>query len=89
MESFLEDLYHGKILPAEHPWFPSPELRKKRQENDEAFEARLKAADPSLLKDFFTWQDIDADVIGGANKHMFIYGFRLGAQMMLEVLSQS
>lgn len=52
MQSFLEDLYHGKIYPAERPWSPPPELRKKGKESDEAFEAKLKEVDPLLLKEF-------------------------------------
>lgn len=87
MKSFLEDLYYGKIFPAEHPWFPSPELRKKQMKADEAFEAKLRAADPSLIEDFSAWQDIDVEVSSGVDRHTFIYGFRLGAQMMLEILS--
>lgn len=88
MKSFLEDLYHGNIFPTERPWIPSPELRKKQVENDKSFEAKLRAADPSLIKEFYAWQDAEAKATSGADKHTFIYGFRLGAQMMLEILSQ-
>lgn len=89
MKSFLEDLYHGRIFPAEYPCPLSPELRKKQLKNDDAFEAKLKAADPKLVNDFSAWLDIEGEVSGATDKQMFLHGFRLGVQMMLEVLSQS
>lgn len=88
MKSFLEDLYYGKIFPAECPCPLSPELRKKQVEADDAFEEKLNAADPALLREFSTWLDAAMEVSGATNKQMFLHGFRLGAQMMMDVLRQ-
>ncbi|MBR2948851.1 MAG: hypothetical protein IKC46_03205 [Lachnospiraceae bacterium] len=89
MSSFLKDLYYGKIIPEDNfsPKFEEyKEMRQQHNEHFTDFVEKLKALDSSLPTQLLTILDEQAEAIPIETAEMFIYGFRMGAKMMLEVL---
>lgn len=61
-------------------------MRRLHSEHYTSFVEKLKSLDSSLPEQFLTILDEQADAVPVETAEMFIYGFRMGAKMMLEVL---
>ncbi|MCI9082960.1 MAG: hypothetical protein HFI70_11855 [Lachnospiraceae bacterium] len=90
MSTILQQLYSGKICPAEQYRPLQESYRKMRSEHCSHytdFIKRLEQLDPPLDKRFIEIMDEQLDTIPLDFSSMFIDGFCLGAQMMIEILS--
>lgn len=90
MESVLEQLYFGKIYPAEQYAANGEEYRKLSRENAEHYEEfmeTLRQLNPPLDNRFGEIMDERGEVMTYELSEMFINGFRLGARMMAEIFA--
>lgn len=90
MESVLEQLYFGRIYPAEQYAAKGGEYRRLRRENEahyEEFMEMLSKLDPPLDKRFGEIMDERLDVMLYELSEMFVSGFQLGARIMTEVFA--
>lgn len=85
----LEELFYGNIRPNERDIKRDSDYRKlnsliKENENKlfEKFGQKEKLLYESILEGIYEQE-------GFFEKEQFVYGFRLGAQIMLEILTQS
>lgn len=85
-DKILQDLYHGKLAPAEH-YRPLIEefsaLQKKHYQHYDEF---MKKIGSPLDKEFESIMDEQLDMLPFDFSQTFIDGFRLGAKMMIEIL---
>ncbi|PNQ84114.1 DUF6809 family protein [Paenibacillus polymyxa] len=88
MKSILEALYHGQLHPDETIVPSHPEYRQLGRQivaMTEQWRNRLGEEEFRELEEFF---DL-CDMSGGMHvEAAFIHGFRLGANMMIEVMSK-
>ena len=88
MRKILQELYECKIYPSEQ-YAPMTEqyknLKKQHQKHYTDFKSKL---DSSLAEEFDTILDEKSSAITMELTEMFIYGFKLGAKMMIEILQQ-
>ena len=90
MSSLLEDLYYGRISPEDQFTPKFAEYQALRQEHGKhytEFVNKLKSYNCGLEKQFLEILDEQADAIPIETAEMFIRGFRMGAKMMLEILT--
>ena len=85
MNKILQDLYDGKIYPAEQyrPLIEEYEILQKKQ--FEHYEGFIKKIGSPLDKEFEKIMDEQLETLPIELSEMFIDGFRLGARMMVEV----
>lgn len=89
MNTILERLYDGEIFPAEqfHPVQKDyAKHQAKALEHYEAFSNELERLDPNLSKRFEQIMDEHSRIFAMECTSNYIDGFRLGAQIMIEVL---
>ncbi len=89
MNSVLQQLYHGELCPAEQYQplqneYHNMRLQHSRHYTD--FINVLGQLEPPLDKRFIEIMDEQLDTIPLDFSSMFIDGFCLGAQMMIEIL---
>ncbi len=86
MKTILEELYEGNIIPYERIVSVDPEylpLNKRISEALDAWREKLSKGDFDLLQALF---ELRGESIAMENSASFVYGFKLGAVIMLEVL---
>lgn len=89
MRSILEQLYYGKIFPAEqfHPVQSNyRKIQKEASQRYEDFARELEKLDPDLGTRFTQIMDEHSRIFSMECTSNYIDGFRLGAQIMIEVL---
>lgn len=89
MKSVLEQLYDGEIYPAEQVNVRTEEYRQMRREHYSHYEdfiEKLKTLNPPLDERFIAIMDEQIDAFPLETAETFIFGFRLGARIILEVL---
>ena len=88
MNSILEQLYNGEILPMERYTLKEKEYKKICREHldrYEDFRETLGKLNPPFDKQFIQIMDEQLDEIPYEFSQTFIDGFRLGARIMTEV----
>lgn len=90
MKDILLALYNGEIYPSEQCVPKSEEYKKICEEYcdscDELIKA-LRSLDPPLDKRFTEVIDMVPDITSFEASEMFVCGFKLGAGLMLEILT--
>ncbi|MEY8390917.1 hypothetical protein D3Z36_04170 [Lachnospiraceae bacterium] len=89
MSTVLHQLYNGKLCPAEQYQPLQDAYRDMRREQCSHYTDFIKALEqlePPLDKRFIEIMDEQLDTIPMDFSAMFIDGFCLGAQMMIEIL---
>ena len=89
MNSVLQQLYNGELRPAEQYQPLQTEYQNMRLEHSRHytdFINVLRQLEPPLDKRFIEIMDEQLDTIPLDFSSMFIDGFCLGAQMMIEIL---
>lgn len=88
MSKILEDLYEGKVYPAEQ-YTPimdyHKQLRKEHQQHYNDFKQKI---DNSLIEEFENILCEQISIISMELSEMFVYGFKTGAKMMMEILQE-
>lgn len=88
MKTILEELYSGNIYPAERIVSKDPEYRsvsKKISDIMAAWEKKLSEEDYKQLEALL---DLRCESSGMEASASFTYGFKLGAVLMIEVLTE-
>ena len=92
MNTILQNLYGGNICPAEQykPLQDSyQKMRKEHCSHYKDFIQTLEQLNPPLHQQFIQIMDEQLDTIPLDFSSMFIDGFCLGAQMMIEILNKN
>jgi hypothetical protein len=87
MKAILEALYGGRILPFETIIPESPEYKQLNQkiiERTEQWQKKLSETDYDLFEEFL---ELCHDSWAMETTAAFVYGFRLGAALLVEVLT--
>ncbi|MCI8495615.1 MAG: hypothetical protein HFI74_08040 [Lachnospiraceae bacterium] len=90
MYTLLQQLYEGNICPAEQYHPLQEEYKKMQQEHSQHysdFVQTLEQLDPPLDKLFMEIMDEQLNTMPLNFSSMFIDGFCLGAQMMIEIFT--
>ncbi|SDE17004.1 DUF6809 family protein [Sporomusa acidovorans] len=88
MKSILEELYNGNIYPAELIFPKAPEYRplnKRISDTLEMWQKKLPEDDYNQLDNLL---DLHSQSSSMEASESFLYGFRLGALIMIEVLTE-
>lgn len=85
MENIIDDLYFGRIHPCERN--SSPEEQQLIGELAEHYERLLEVMTEEQREHFVMFKDCLQEIGMISERDMFIYGFRLGMRLMVEVLS--
>ncbi|MGI6013242.1 MAG: DUF6809 family protein [Oscillospiraceae bacterium] len=88
MKSILSQLYYGNLAPMEQCFPKNKEHKKacqKHCQHYETFSEKLGALDFSLQKEFTDIIDEQVSTACLELEESFIYGFQLGARMMVEL----
>lgn len=88
MKSIFEKLYDGDVRPAEE-LYTTKEYRKNHKVGNsecDRMSKELEAIDSELRQRFSDCMEHQAERLSAEAPAAFAYGFRLGAQVMIEVL---
>ncbi len=84
----LKELYRGNITPTERPVRPGSDYKKASAEICEQIGRFLETLSPEGKKQWETISDLQNDMAFWGEEDAFIYGFRLGARMMMDVVGE-
>ena len=85
--NILRKFAEGDIIPGEQRFVNSPEYRKAAKTLTDAEDKFLAALDESQKELFEEFLDAHLEVGALDEAEQFVFGYRLGALMMLDVLS--
>ena len=81
----LKELYHGTIIPSEQKMKTAPEKTQKWMKLSAEFEKSLTPEQVQMYRDLSDMQSENASL---DNEVLYIQGFKDGALMMMEMLSE-
>lgn len=84
----LNQIWHGEISPMERRIRPGSEYQKALVKYCDKMDAFLEALPPEAKAQAEALEDLKCDLNMLAEEDMFLYGFRLGAGMMLDILEE-
>ena len=84
----LQELWRGNITPSERFVRSGSEYKKIAGKLSDEMDKLMEAISPEAKKQIETIDNLRADMTVLANEDYFIYGFRLGARLMLDVLGE-
>ncbi len=82
----LKDLWRGNIAPLERSVRPGSDYKKVSVEICERIDRFLEDLTPEEKKQLEVINDLRNDMTIMTEEDAFIYGFRLGARMMMDVV---
>ena len=86
MNSTLEELWHGNISPQENSRNNTPKMKQLMEYMARHHESLLKSVTDEQKDILEQFDDCWSEYASLAEEAIFVYAFRLGAQMMLEIL---
>ena len=86
MKNILGELWHGNITPQEDCRNNTPEMKKLMEYMVRHHDDLLKTLSEEQRDIFERFDDCWSEYASRAEESIFVYAFRLGAQMMLEIL---
>ncbi len=84
----LKDLYWGNISPTERSIRPGSDYKKASAQICEQINRLLEILTPEEKAQLEAIDSLRNNMATLAEEDMFIYGFRLGARMMLDVVGE-
>ena len=84
----LEDLWEGKVTPSERGYRKNEEVAKITHEANKYLDEFLKELSPEGEQAFDNYYNKSMDIQIIAERDSFIRGVRIGAQFILDVLSE-
>ncbi|MHA6530120.1 DUF6809 family protein [Paenibacillus sp. BAC0078] len=87
MRSHLEQMYHGNLSPDEKVIPTDPQYRQLSRKTSETIEAWRKRHSEEEFNELETLLELYGQTHGMELASSFTYGFRLGAGIMVEVLT--
>ena len=88
MRSIINELWHGNIIPQEDSRTNSKEMKELLGYMSRHHEDLEKTFSDEQKEIFEKFHDCWSEYASLAEEAIFVYAFRLGAQMMLDVLSK-
>ena len=88
MKNILGELWHGNISPQEDSRNNTPEMKQLMDYMARYHDDLLKTLSDEQRDIFERFDDCWSEYASLAEEAIFVYAFRLGAQMMLDVLSK-
>ena len=88
MKGTLEDLWHGNVSPQTDSRNNTPEMKQLMEYMARHHDDLLKSMNEEQKDIFERFDDCWSEYASLAEEAIFVYAFRLGAQMMLDVLSK-
>lgn len=85
MLSLLESLYYGDLIPQEQLVPKDPSYRRKGRELSEKKEAWKKKLSNDEFAELEALLDLQQQIQGMELTTTFMYGFKLGAAMIIEI----
>lgn len=85
MQSLLESLYYGHLIPEEQLVPKDPLYRKKGRELSEKMEAWKKKLSSSEFAELEALLDLQQQIQSMEMMAAFTYGFKVGAVMIIEI----
>ena len=82
----LQELWRGNITPAERFVRSGSEYRKIAGKLSDEMDRLMEAISPEVRKQLENIGNLRADMTVLANEDYFIYGFRLGARLILDIV---
>jgi len=82
----LKELWRGNISPTERSVRPGSEYKRVSVESCERIEHFLATLTPEGRKQWEAICDLQSDMALMGEEDAFIYGFRMGARMMMEIV---
>ena len=86
MDSVIEKLFYGKIIPCETPCLKDAHMLALQEQYRQSYEALAGKLDQPLRKELSRVVDDCVAVDAREGAMVFVEGFRLGAAMMLDML---
>ena len=87
MESIINELWHGNIIPQEDSRINSPEMKELLSCMARHHEDLEKSFTDEQKEIFEKFHDCRSEYMSLAEKAIFLYAFKLGGRLMLEMLS--
>ena len=84
----LKDLWRGNISPTERSVRPGSDYKKASAEICEQIDRFLESLTPEGKKQLKAISDLRNDMALMGEEDAFIYGFRLGAKMIMDVVGE-
>ena len=88
MKGTLEELWHGNVSPQEDSRNNTPEMKQLMEYMARHHADLLKSMNEEQKDIFERFDDCWSEYARLAEEAIFVYAFRLGAQMMLDILSK-
>ena len=85
--NIIEELYMGKLIPAELPFKATNDYKQLLKEYDELYKEIKSSLPPDLEKKLLKLSDNQLSMSFETNKDAFYKGFTLGIKIMAEVIS--
>ncbi len=82
----LKELWQGNIIPMERSVRPGSDYKKTSLEISEQIDRFLETLPPEGRKQWEVISDLRSDMTLMGEEDAFIYGFRLGARMIMDVV---
>ena len=82
----LQELWQGNISPAERFIRSGSEYKETARKLSDEMDKLMEAISPEVRKQVETIDNLRADMTVLANEDCFLYGFRLGARLILDVV---
>ena len=86
MRSVINELWHGNIVPQEDSRNNSPEMKELMEYMARHHDDLLKTMTDEQREIFEKFDDCWSEYASLAEEAIFVYAFRLGARMMLNVM---
>ena len=84
----LQELWRGNITPSERFVRAGSEYKEIAGKLSDEMDRLMEAISPEARRQLENIGNLRADMTVLANEDYFIYGFRLGARLMLDVLGE-
>ena len=82
----LQELWRGNITPAERFVRSGSEYKETAKKLSDEMDRLMEAISPEARKQLENIGNLRADMAVLSNEDIFIYAFRMGARLMLDVL---
>ena len=87
MESIIKELWHGNIVPEDDCGVRSPEMKQLMEYMARHHEELEKSFTDEQKEIFEKFHDCWSEYMSLTEKEIFVYAFKLGERLMLEMLS--
>ena len=84
----LQELWRGNITPSERFVRSGSEYKKIAGKLSDEMDRLMEAISPEARKQLENIGNLQADMAVLSNEDIFIYAFRMGARLMLDVLGE-